>query len=99
MILAELTVGELLRSGAVLVVVLGVQLAGIYGVYRLRQGWRRRRGLPPVDTSPKVDPLTWGRLTRRGRGSADASHWTPVGNPERFTRSRRRPGPEAPPGR
>ncbi len=85
-----MTFGELLRSGAVLLTVLGIQLAGIYTVYRVRQGWRHARGLPPVDTSPKVDPLTWGRLTRRGRTSADAATWTPVGNPERFTRARRR---------
>ena len=81
---------EVLLAGAVLLGVLAAQLVGIYLIYRLRQSYRAARGLAPVDTSPKVDPLTWGRLTRRPRVSADPEAWTPVGNPERFLRRRDR---------
>ncbi len=80
----------MLLAGAVLLGVLAAQLVGIYLIYRLRQSYRAVRGLAPVDTSPKVDPLTWGRLTRRRRVSADPQEWTPVGNPERFLRRRDR---------
>ena len=83
----------MLLAGGVLLGVLGTQLAVIYLIYRVRQAYRAARGLAPVDTSPKVDPLTWGRLTRRGRVSTDPQEWTPVGNPDRFLRRRDRTSP------
>ncbi|MFP4635207.1 MAG: hypothetical protein ACLFRD_05045 [Nitriliruptoraceae bacterium] len=80
---------ETLSYALVLLAALAVQVAVIYVVFRARERWRRARGLPPVDTSPKVDPLTWGRLTRARRGANDASPWTPLGDPRRLTREAR----------
>lgn len=80
---------EPLSYALVLLAALAAQIAVIYLVHRARERWRRARGRPPVDTSPKVDPLTWGRLTRARGRSSDASAWTPLGDPRRLTRPTR----------
>jgi hypothetical protein len=88
----HVTVTELLGYAGVLLALLAVQLVLVQLTHVTRNAWRRLRGRPPVDTDPKVDPLTWGRLTRRGRRD-DLAAWEPVGDPDRFLRSRRRSRP------